>query len=384
MARTARTRSRSRLAATSSANGIWTIPVVYNSPVLTTEAISDSIGRPITDSALEIVKLDRSGVGGLMGSRAQDPTHTVAFNKYLAGYQFNGAIGHVPTGAPSPGSQGATVLSRTNPSRPTIVPFTLVQDLVSIPRMLKDVGRLVRTPRRKLSPKDLANHYLGARFGWLPLIDDAKKLLHLQQYIDSRVRELHSLYSSQGLRRKIQLGRNSANDSAVQFQWSDSFTGLLQAKVSYGTTTKTWGTVRWKPTNLPMPGWRPTDAEIIRDAIRTVSGFTTEGIAKGAWDLLPWTWIIDWYGNVGDWLTQSSSTVPASPSHLCIMQETITVAQHSMISPLPKGVTDSGGYVIRSTKTRTIGSGSLAASLPTLDASRLSILGALFVQRFKR
>jgi len=119
----------------------------------------------------------------------------VIYDKFPYLFQASGVISHVSTGAKGDSGLGATILSRTNPSRPVVVPFTLVQDLVEIPRMLKDVGRLIKTPRKALNPVDQANQFLGAKFGWLPLIDDAHKLLHLQQYIHARVGELKRLYS---------------------------------------------------------------------------------------------------------------------------------------------------------------------------------------------
>ncbi len=385
MVRHARERSRQWVTKTATANGVWSVPVNRSYSAVSSESCSDSIGAPVVPSAFVVGKLDRSKVGGLNG-RAQVITGVldVECQNWLPGYQRFGSITHVDTGAPNPAGLGATLLSRTNPSRPTIVPFTLVQDLYDVPRMLKSVGRLIKTPKSLLSPKEVANQYLGAKFGWLPLIDDTKKLLNVGQYIDARVNELRRLYSEQGLKRRLQLGSNSAVSTEFGFSWDDDFTGLVSTNIHRGTTVKTWGTVRWKPNNLPCPGWTPSDAEILRKATQIVSGFTTEGVVKGAWDLLPWTWMVDWFSNVGDWLTQSSSTVPASPSEICIMQEFTTVGQHTLLSQLRPGLKDSGGLVINTRKTRVVGSGTLAASLPTLDANRLSILGALFVQRFKR
>jgi hypothetical protein len=383
MVRTTRSRSRSMLVGQSVATGIWTNPVNVNRDVVTVESINDSKGRPVSASNLTHSKLDRSQTGGMKGRRVLGPTLDVTLTNYRPEYQISGSASHLDTGAPPVSGLFATLLSRTNPSRPNVVPLNLVQDLYDLPRMLKDVGRLIRTPRKHLTPRDAANQYLGAKFGWIPLIHDIQTVINLQQYVDSRVKELRRLYSEEGLKRRIQLGNNSAQIDGLAAIYSDSYTGFLLGKQSIGTTTRTWGTVRWKPTNLPCPGWQPSDAELIQQAKQVASGFTTEGLIKGAWDLLPWSWMIDWFGNVGDWLTQGSSTIPASPSDICIMRETNTVVQHSLSAKPPAGLEDTGGLVINTTKTRTVGTGSLAASLPTLDGNRLSVLGALFVQRFK-
>jgi hypothetical protein len=129
--------------------------------------------------------------------------------------------------------------------------------------------------------------------------------------------------------------------------------------------------------------YNPSDAELIQKAIQVCSGLSTEGVIKGAWDLLPWSWMVDWFSNVGDWLTQSSSTVPATPTHLNLMRTITTVQKHSIVQK-SAWLKDDGGVGIEQTLLRSPLSGSLAGSLPTLDANRLSVLGALFVQRFKR
>nr|UJQ84939.1 MAG: putative maturation protein [Leviviridae sp.] len=384
MARTGRTRTRSYLVSQGTRKGTWIIPL--DETVLTSngETCTDSHGRPVEDSGFSVSLTDRSLFKGFSGTNQGPGANKLVYENYPMGYQRNWIAGHLPTSAPPDAGLGATILSRTNPSRPVIVPFTLVQDLVDIPKMLKDVGRLARTPRRLLSGREAANQYLGAKFGWLPLIDDAKKLINLGEYIQKRKGELDRLYSGQGLKRRIRLGHGHAsNHGGLETFNSDlGMSPLLTGRVSVDTDEIVWGTARWKPTNVP-PGYNPSDADKFRTAKQLVSGLTTEGVIKGAWDVLPWTWMVDWFGNIGDWLTQSSSTVPAAPVSCCIMRTKTTVHQHS-ITAAPKWVVDGGGVGIFTTKSRSLASGTLSASLPTLDANRLSILSALFVQRFKR
>jgi hypothetical protein len=383
MARTSRFRTRERISGIGSATGTWIIPINDIQHWSSKESCSDAIGAPVTDSSFKLDRVDKSGVSGLSGTSTGGPWKIV-MDRYPSGLYTSAPFDHIGTGAPTFTSKGATILARTNPSRPTIVPFTIVQDLHDIPRMLRDVGKLIRTPKRLLSPKEQANSYLGAKFGWLPLIDDAVKLLHLQQYIGARARELQRLYNGQGLRRKITLDSYHGNEHFRRWaMWSQNWTNVIYGDVSVTTRIREWGTVRWKPTSLPFPGWHPSDVELNQKAIQLALGLTTEGVMKGAWDVLPWTWLIDWFTNASDFLSINSSTIPASPANINTMRTTVTLGQHTLVSDLPTGVRDGGGQVVHTTLERAPGLGSLTASLPTLDASRLSVLGALFIQRFK-
>lgn len=384
MARTRRTRTRSYEVHTGTRKGTWIIDVTDKRVLTNTESCEDYVGRPVSDSVLNLSRYDRSQFHGMSGTNVGTGKNKVEYERYPYSYQVGWTTSHMSTGAPSDAGQGAAILARTNPSRPTVVPFTIIQDLYDVPRMLKGVGKLLKTPRRLLSPHEAANQYLGAKFGWIPLIDDANKLIHIQDYIHKRVGELHRLYSAGGLKRRITLGNGTASDSgAIMTLNSDlGVSPLITGKLSRITEEKVWGTVRWRPTGT-LPHYNPSDAELISKAKQVVSGFSTEGVIKGAWDLLPWTWMVDWFTNIGDWLSQSSSTIPASPVSCNLMRTRTTTVQHTIVNK-PRWAEDNGGSGTYVTKSRTPVSGTLSASLPTLDANRLSILGALFVQRFKR
>jgi hypothetical protein len=281
---------------------------------------------------------------------------------------------------PTAAADALTVLARTNPSRPAIVPFDLIQDLYDIPRQLKDVGKLIKSPKRVLSQREIANQYLGVKFGWLPLIKDVQDLLDVGKSIDRRVAEFHRLYSSNGLKRRLTLHEDhaAADQKSVTFESNASLT--IIGTYSDVTTRRRWATVRWLPTVLPR--YYPNDARILSEAKRISLGLTVEGLYQGAWDLLPWTWLIDWFTNVHEFALAHSNAVPASASAVNVMTETETVRTFSVTS-ISSGYTGGGGYTTLSDKSRIQSSGAVSANIPFLGISRLSVLSALFVQRFK-
>ena len=384
MARHTRNRTRTQGQPAGTRFGVWSgvsrDEVRFASSAYT-ETCDDSIGRPVTDSDFSLTRRDKTRYKGYSYtlSKPSDPLEKVVWKDFWYDRQYLLALGHNSTSA-LPAGLGAVIRARTNPSRPNVTPLTIAQDLYELPKMLKDVGKLLRTPKKLLSPKELANFHLGARFGWIPLIKDVSALLHTQDYLNARIKELHRLYDSGGLGRTIQLGSDHVVSGGIESLESN----LIQVRgsVSQGTSMKYWGSIKWRP-NQPTIGHNPNDAEIIRQAKLVAGGLTPEGLIQGAWDLLPWSWMVDWFSNAGDWLTQNSYSVPATPASTCVMVERNTVYQHTVLSS-PPGFRDHGGVGLISSKQRTVSNGSLAARIPMIDSGRLSVLGSLFVQRFKR
>jgi len=275
------------------------------------------------------------------------------------------------------------VLARTNPSRPMLTPLTTLQDLKDLPGMLKDTGRLLKQvgKGKGLSVKDIANQNLATQFGWLPLIDDVRKLLDLQTHIDRRSKELKRLYSAKGLKRRINLDTGSAEQVNPRVLVHSGVTMASYKNVSYNTRGRKWGTVRWKPLTHP-PVADDTEARN-KLARKLLLGLTQEGLYKGAWDVLPWTWLTDWFVNVGDFMLAHSNTVPAVASNVCIMLQqdtTIGFSRHADSTPWTTG---GDGVAYYRTKNRYNGALAPLASIPFIGAGRLSILGSLFIQRFK-
>jgi len=297
---------------------------------------------------------------------------------------------HLALVLPTDDAAVTDAIARTNPSRPSLIPLEYLQDLKDIPKLLRDVERIRnRKLALNLTPKELANQNLLFQFGLLPLIDDVQRLLHFQHYANKRLEELNKLYSPLGLRRSIRVGKASNHMTR-----SNVTTGLGYATVSCKRETITrgekWVTVRWKPTVIPA--WSKSDEGRIRKAREVASGLTPEGISQGLWELLPWSFIVDWFTNLGDFAILHSNTVPAQSGSYNVMQHTLTTDTYRVDSfantvfsaGAAAAIRGGGGTVTLETKRRACPTHvSLSAFLPFLGDNRLSILGSLFVQRFK-
>jgi len=256
--------------------------------------------------------------------------------------------------------------------------------------MIKNLGDLLTRKQRGLplvSGNDIANHYLATQFGWLPLIRDIQDLMDLQSHTMKRVRELNSLYKSpKGLRRRLQF-ESASSSTTTEDVLGLAGSAVMRTTISHMIVKNSWGTINWRPSN-PIGFVSPSDSQIQDQAYRVVRGLTVEGTLKGAWDLIPWTWLLGWFTNVGKLALANSNTVPASHGPCCFMSQSRTASEISNVtitgSDAGRNAVTSSGVFIETRKTRVV-SGAVVPgfNVPFLSTFRLSILAALGVQRIR-
>jgi hypothetical protein len=363
--------------------GIWDGPITNT--VLRTCICDDSIGRPVEDSTFNSEQW-KTGLT-LNGSMFSEPNKFNG-NVFSISY-YDYPILPDPAGCDTsslPVDMGwfLRTVARTNPSRPIVTPPQLIQDFIELPAMVKNIGSILTKPKRLLSDTEVSNQYLAAQFGWIPLVNDLRQLLDLQSAVLKRTAEIEKLYTGRGLRRRVQLGHDTQDGVA---QYSKIILGGAVLRYSYDVhvVRKQWSTIRWWA-STPPPGVAG-HIDMNKKVRRIVLGLTPEGLMKGAWDVIPWTWLLGWFTNVGDYMLVYSNTVPAHHTSACLMNEKV-------VTYMPRPVTTDAATrcsivmdkpAMWSHKIRTL-SGALTPGfyLPFVDKYRLSILSALSVQRYKR
>lgn len=357
-----------------------------NSGDMFRQNMTDSHGRPVVPSPLTSDKWDRSGLPSCNGEFGPVGSTSINWAKcvdYVPGSLQNWNPGHssFPT-RPLASDDMTKLIARTNPSRPDITPPNLIQDLVEIPKQLKDAGRLMNKHVKLVDAKDIANQNLAVQFGWLPLIQDALDVLHLGKHIQNRLDEIHRLKSAGGLKRRIRLG-NWGGESVVKNTTFSSVYVLFSGDIYSQSVSERWGTVRWLPLYDDIPIILPDDRKNLLRAFSVASGLTPEGMTTGLWDLMPWSWLVDWFGGVGDHLLKYSNTIPAYPSEACVMTRTFTKSKVHLYTNNVY-IVGGDGSMTYETLERYVGSGTVHAHWPNISVKRLSVLGSLFIQRFKK
>jgi len=274
------------------------------------------------------------------------------------------------------------LVAGTNPSRPVLNIPELVEDIVDLPKAIRNLGDILMNPKKATKANRFAGEYLGVQFGWLPVIEDLHKLINFQKYAIKRAEELTKLYSGKGLRRRLKFSDDTAM-ADFSVQTATYANAIVTLNCSVLVKRKSWATIHWKPT--APPPYHPGDLGLNSLAERLVLGATPEAMINGIWKVIPWTWLIGWFTNFGKYTLANSWTVPATHTGGSFMSQADAYVFPRSISAAGSNETklSHAGVAIRTLKTRIVSTSVVAGvNMPMLDMFRLSILSALFVQRF--
>lgn len=253
------------------------------------------------------------------------------------------------------------LVAQTNPSRPDIDLPVFIAELKDLPETFaRNGGKLLRK---------IAKYNLQYQFAIKPLVSDLLKLITCVDMIDRRFEELEKL-SKTGLRRKRRLDSGSFTQNGTMALNSQVGLSMTNRPTTVAYAAKVWGSVNWFPSAS-----FPRDSTNMRSvARRAVLGLTIDGAT--AWELIPFSWLADWYTGLGDFLMASRNIVPCFHDTPFIMEH--QVKEFVALANPPPGVSCSDFHTFSERKTRSRSSPApITATLPALTGKQLSILSSL-------
>lgn len=265
------------------------------------------------------------------------------------------------------------ILAKTNPSVPEVNIPAFIGEMKDIPDLVKDWGRSLL--------RDAARSHLTWRWAIKPLANDLAKLYNFQRSVNSRMQELYALRDGRTLRRRCDLVKASSRISTTPVCHGIRF--FLQCLREVVMTTRSWGTAEWKlmpDSQLPTLGYAPLEGLAKSSAL----GLNSYGLLEAAWELTPWSWLADWFSNIGTCIDASNNALGLTFGRISLMRTSTSKSSYTNVSgPIPSQYTLSGWYeeeMVR--KERFPVFPVIPVPLPTLPlltGKQLSILGALAV-----
>lgn len=182
----------------------------------------------------------------------------------------------------------AKALASINPFRPQLDLPLFLFELREFPRMLKGLGDVL-SGRSKA--RDVPGGYLSYNFGWAPLLSDLGSLLDFAKSLAKTRNALTN--AANGGRVSHKLGDKSSTGLPTTYSYSHS-NGTYILSATNSSKVKGWCTARVHLIEpLPLSVY---DQELL--IFETTLGLNLRPAM--IWDAIPWTWLIDYFTNIGD------------------------------------------------------------------------------------
>jgi len=270
-------------------------------------------------------------------------------------------------------------LANLNPYSPKVNLPLFIYELKDIPGMLKGAGdwlkRIYKDPNirrnwRNYVGVDATSLWLSLSLGWEPLVSDLRSMFGLAKSIENRKRYLASLEAGSHVHRKLHSGITSEYTDAALYG-GDGYS----ARVKHFITEDIWFSANAKLKD-PILG----NAELQELSEKTVTGLLSEPWV--VWDYLPWSWLADYFLNVGDFIEATAGLQHLEVTRLNLMAKRV---HRSILEPVLVAPTISASYSeLRSSEKLRVPFGHPAPSFaftPFLTGKQMSIIGALAITR---
>lgn len=238
----------------------------------------------------------------------------------------------VPIQSPEPAAKsisgyGAIGWNRTLPVRPVASLGQAIGELKDFPGMIKQTAeffkRLGRTPLSKgktlgdfkrdiaNGPSNLGSDYLNLQFGWVPFVSDLLSIINARQNLDRKLSQLRR-DNGKGVRRSANLGSGGYNSGSVGGSTFSSVIPTVESQLyalgntplNAGHSTQSyqyniWYSAKytyWLPDGMLDPR-RETAFLGLTGLERRLLGLELN--ASVIYNLMPWTWMLDWFSNAG-------------------------------------------------------------------------------------
>lgn len=270
------------------------------------------------------------------------------------------------------------LLAKTNPGTSGMSLPTFVGELRDLPGLVHGYGKTLI--------KSLASAHLSWRWAVRPMVNDLLCLWKFMESAERRFVMLRRLQASGTLRRRIVLKSSKRQTEANLILQSDG--ALIRGTRKTLYTNKVWGTVRWKL--LPGASAFPT---LSATKLYELAALTEMGLASSfellgtAWELMPWSWMIDWFVKCQDYIKALNNTIPVVPTRVNVMYTSTSKSTYTY-TWFPSWVSLSGThYEAEISKHRVPWDQELlpetpVLGLPVLKAGQWSILASLQANRF--
>jgi len=341
----------------------------------------------------------------LLDDKPRVPGYTSTTTYVGAMFPYNPTKMSYPSGSTSSvltlDTLGATAVARCKPTNAAADLSVMLGELFSegLPKLIGASSGLWKDKTRS-ARKATGDEYLNLQYGWVPIANDMSSLAYAIYAADTILRQ-YERDSGSVVRRKYDF----PSDNSSSFTQLDTFTtpyilGGVSGNLLDGTSSAR-GQV-WREDSYSRRQWfsgaftyylpdsYSRNSEMARIALEAKKLLGLSLTPETVWNLTPWSWMVDWFANVGDVLSNLSDTLTDRLVMRYGYMMEHTVNRRTYYFTGPTGAKTRGArplpvnFVVESKVRQQANPYGFGLNWNGLSKFQLSILGALGITRGKK
>nr|UJQ85398.1 MAG: hypothetical protein 1 [Leviviridae sp.] len=274
-------------------------------PMVGSESCTDVVGNPKGENVFILQKRDTVACAGVSGSRR---IGSVVYTAKLCAPTVASTGLHFPVAKLVPGyyKNPNEALAESRPDNPDVNIPVFFSELREAPRMLKHIGKVAMRwsrlnghppVRELLNRRDLrqgSEDWLALNFGLRPFLSDLAGISKLARSIEKRHKRFKNWARAGYMSSRSRMGSHSEYEynRSVVYHLDGNVTWFGSSITEY--TTERWCVGKWNVPHYPY--------ESLSSASKYISGISTSASLDlpTIWDGLPWSWMSDWFFDLGD------------------------------------------------------------------------------------
>lgn len=245
-----------------------------------------------------------------------------------------------------------------------------------------------------MQPKRVADHFLNLQFGWIPFLKDLHQFYDVFTHSEDYMRQLSRDNNRWVKRKRVDKVIESETEIILpqSFRcqpvgpWGDLYTSEPSAKLIIRFNTHVWYEGVFKYYRPEFDGYREGEKTSTLGDLRRLSTLYGARINPSVvWKATPWTWLIDWFTNVGDTIQRATDWAfdGVVSKYMYLMHHHVRTATLQQRLPLKHGLQVLEWNRVCDIKQRRGATSPYGFSLSVDDLSgrQLAILGALGISR---
>jgi len=213
-------------------------------------------------------------------------------------------------------SYGAGAYNKFAPGKPNVDMGQFLYEirdtvpmLMTSAKFFSDAWKGLGGLRDQFGPKSVADHWLNTQFGWLPFLGDLQRFLKTYDNVNKNLAQIRR-DNGRWIRRRGSVAKIRESKKVSESKYSSCMKPTLSSYAYNASYSGHYEVYRDFTKDVWFSGafryWIPDTGSKMWEAKTIAHMFGVMPTPRLVWEIMPWSWLVDWQLNVGDIIANNS------------------------------------------------------------------------------